>query len=129
MTRTVSCGLAALSLVAAATAADAQALSGAEIGKTIRGKRVYLATPFGAELPLLYRSDGRLEGTGSGIKLDARVQSADLGRWWIAGARLCQKWSSWYDGQTQCFAIDRTGPTSIAWRRDDGLSGTARIVP
>ncbi len=51
----------------------------------------------------------------------------ETGSWWVKGPKLCQKWKSWYDGKTLCFTINKTGKSTISWKRDDGLAGTARI--
>jgi hypothetical protein len=97
---------------APAMPATAAELSGPEIRELISGEKVRLSTPFGIALPLQYRQDPREEG-----------------RWWISGNSLCQKWPSWYDGRQFCFKITSLGANKIAWLRDDGASGTARIGP
>jgi hypothetical protein len=102
-------------------------LSGAEIERLIAGKRVYLATPYGLEFPLVYRNDGSVVGDASGFRLATLITPRETGHWWIENDRLCQQWPTWYDGRTFCFVIARTGSDSLAWTRDDGLQGTARI--
>jgi hypothetical protein len=118
---------AALAIAAPASAAFAQPMSGAELKREIAGKRIYLATPLGGELPLFYRRNGRVDGSGEAIGLGRFLAPTDSGRWWIKGDSLCQRWEEWYDGKTQCFVITRAGGDQIRWKRNDGLAGTARI--
>lgn len=119
--------LAALCL-AASGAAAADDLKGEALRRTVSGKRVYLATPLGGEFPLNYRADGVVDGSGAAVGLGRWMQTTDSGSWWVDGDRLCQKWRSWYKGKPFCFTIRATGPGTIAWTRDDGFAGTARIV-
>lgn len=118
-----------LVIAAAATPAHADLLSGRAIDDTVRGRRVYLAVPLGGEFPLHYRADGTVDGSGTALGLGRVMKPTDSGRWWVAGNRLCQRWTRWYDGRTFCFTLRRTGPATLAWTRDDGLSGTARVGP
>lgn len=111
----------------AASAAAAENLAGDELKRTISGKEVYLATPFGGEFPLNYRSNGVVDGSGKAIGLGKFMQPTDSGRWWVEGQKLCQKWTSWYDGKPFCFTVQSAGENKISWVRDDGLKGTARI--
>jgi hypothetical protein len=114
---------------AAAMVADASAqpLGGPQIEQAIGGKRVYLATPFGGEFPLNYRAGGVVDGDGEALGLGKAMAPRDKGRWWIDGDRLCQRWQEWYDGKPFCFTLQKTGPRTLRWRRDDGLEGRARI--
>jgi hypothetical protein len=71
--------------------------------REISGKRVYLTTPSGTEMPLTYHANGALDGEVSGgLKL---VQKSDYGNWWISGDRMCQKWRNWYHGRVYCFNL------------------------
>lgn len=119
--------VAALGLLAAPAIAWAEAVPGPKIDDLVRGKRIYLAVPLGGEFPLFYRADGRVDGTGEALGLGRAMRPKDSGRWWVSGDRLCQRWTTWYDGKTLCFTLRKTGAASLAWTRDDGLSGTARI--
>lgn len=101
-------------------------VSGDALKKLVNGKRVMLAAP-GGEFPLNYRRSGVVDGSGEALGLARFLQPKDSGRWWVTGEKLCQKWTSWYDGKPFCFTIQTTGPNSINWRRDDGYSGTARL--
>ncbi|MEJ1159186.1 hypothetical protein [Prosthecomicrobium sp. N25] len=118
---------AALLLPALAAPAAADTLEGREIDQTVRGRRIYLAVPLGGEFPLTYRPDGRVDGSGEAVGLGRVMRPKDSGRWWVDGRRLCQRWTTWYDGKVFCFTLRKTAPTQLAWTRDDGLSGTARI--
>ena len=128
MRRTNSALLTALVsfIVFAAPVAAADNVSGAALKTLVSGKRVYLAAP-GGEFPLNYRSSGVVDGTGEALGLGKFLQPKDSGTWWVDGDKLCQKWTSWYDGKPFCFTIQKTGANSISWRRDDGYAGTARI--
>jgi hypothetical protein len=120
--------LASFALVSfASVQAQAGPLSGEEIRTLIGGKRVYLSTPLRIELPLYYKSDGTVVGNISGFSMASMFAPKEAGRWWIEGARLCQKWPTWYKGKQFCFTISKVGDTRIAWTRDDNYSGTARI--
>ena len=101
-------------------------VAGEALKKLVAGKRIMLAAP-GGEFPLNYRRSGVVDGSGEALGLAKFLQPKDSGRWWVAGDKLCQKWTSWYDGKPFCFTIQATGSNSINWRRDDGYSGTARI--
>jgi hypothetical protein len=103
-------------------------LDGEAVRALVGGKRVLLKTPYGVELPLRYGADGSVEGDVSGIALASMFAPRETGRWWIDGNQLCQQWPSWYDGKALCFTVTQTGERSIAWVRQDGLSGTARIA-
>jgi hypothetical protein len=119
-------GVAALCALASPAAADT--LSGREIRREIIGKRIYLATPLGGELPLNYRRNGTVDATGEAIGLGRFVQPNDRGRWWLRGDNLCQQWESWYDGRAFCFTLTSIGDGRLRWRRDDGETGVARIA-
>lgn len=108
-------------------AAQAEVLSGNQIVDTVKGKRIYLAVPFGGEFPLHYRSDGRVTGDGTALGLGRYFAPKETGRWFVRGDRLCQQFPTWYDGEVSCFTLRQTGETRLRWRRDDGYSGRARI--
>jgi hypothetical protein len=114
-------------LLAAPAAADTGAMTDKEIRAAVVGKRIYLQTPFGGEFPLNYRTNGKVDGDGQALGLGRFMAPADKGKWWIKGGRLCQQWTEWYDGKAQCFVLQRTGETTLYWKRDDGLEGEARI--
>ncbi len=121
--------LAPVAVLAAISVAPAAAstLSGTEIRQTVTGKRIYLSVPMGGEFPLYYRPDGRIDGSGEAVGLGRFLKPKDSGRWWVAGDRLCQKWQTWYDGKTFCFTLASRGGDKVAWARDDGEKGVARI--
>src|SRR6478752_10372593 len=48
------------------------------------------------------------------------------GKWWVENDQLCQKWTSWMDGQSYCYKLTLDG-SKVTWVRNDGHSGTARI--
>ncbi len=114
-------------LMAQTHVAHAQMLEGTELKQTVTNKRIYLSAPLGGEFPLFYQSNGTVDGSGEAIGLGKTLQPTDSGKWWVDGAKLCQKWQTWYDGKVFCFTIDRVSDNKIAWVRDDGYKGTARI--
>lgn len=118
----------ALPLLAAGTMAHAEPIAGERLRAFVEGKRIYLATPFGLELPLRYLPDGTVSGDITGFSFARMFSPREDGRWWVAGDRLCQKWASWYAGKTSCFTVRKTGEQSIIWTRDDGASGRARVA-
>ena len=126
--------LAALALAVVVTAgaaapavADTGAMSGRALQSAVNGKRIYLQTPLGGEFPHYSRQDGVVDGSGEARGLGRFMAPKDSGKWWIADNRLCQQWQEWYDGKRQCFVLQRTGDTTLYWKRDDGLEGEARI--
>lgn len=111
-----------------ASGQDGRPLAGNELRRAIAGKRVYLAVPLGGEFPLYYRPDGRVDGSGETVGLGRFLKPTDSGRWWVDGSRLCQQWQSWYSGKVFCFTVSEHGPGRIAWERDDGEKGIARLA-
>jgi hypothetical protein len=111
----------------AALAAEPASLSGDELRKAVSGKTVYL-TISGFELPIRYSPSGSMEGSMGVVAASlARGEGAsDRGKWWISGNQLCQRWTSWMEGNSYCYTLTRQG-NSVRWLRDDGRSGTARI--
>jgi hypothetical protein len=114
-------------LAGAPTSASADMLSGTALKSFVSGKRIYLAVPLGGEIPLTYRKNGRVDGTGEAAGLGRYMTPKDSGRWWVSGNKLCQKWQEWYDGRTFCFTVTKMSDSRIRWVRDDGKSGVARI--
>lgn len=119
--------IAAAAACAVVAQAGAEPLRGPEVRSLVEGKRVYLSTPYGVELPLHYKTDGSVAGDISGISLSNLLVPRETGRWWVKGDELCQKWPSWYDGKTLCFELSRKGGGTITWVSRDGRKGTARI--
>lgn len=116
------------SVAVAGTPALASAqLSEKEIRNTVAGKRIYLKVPLGGEFPLYYQANGKVSGSGDAVGLGRFMQPKDQGRWWVRGNRLCQKWQAWYDGKQFCFTLSRGDGDTLFWRRDDGMTGRARI--
>lgn len=107
--------------------AEGEPLDNTGIKSLVTGKRIYLATPMGGELPLYYRANGKVDGTGEAIGLGKYLKPKDSGRWWVSKNRLCQKWQEWYDGRTFCFKLNRISSTKVYWMRDDGTSGISRV--
>ena len=116
-----------LALPVTAARAEPVPLSGDALRKAVSGKIVFLNIS-GFELPIRYAPNGRLTGKMSAVAASfARGDGAqDRGKWWVAGDRLCQQWSSWMDGKTYCYRLTVTG-AAVRWVRNDGRSGTARI--
>jgi len=112
---------------AEAPVVEANSLTEDQLREAIIGKTIYL-TISGFELPIYYKSNGRMTGSmGQVAAAFSRGDgSHDSGRWWIEANQLCQRWTSWMDGQTNCYKITRQS-NLITWIRQDGVSGTARI--
>lgn len=103
-------------------------VTGEEMRRLVTQNRIFLATPLGGELPLTYFADGRVDGSGEAVGLGRWLAPKDKGRWWIEGNQLCQQWEQWYDGKRFCFTLEKAGPATVIWRRDDGYSGRARLA-
>lgn len=116
-----------LALSATASLAKPVALSGDALRKAISGKTIFLKIS-GFELPISYAANGRMSGKMGAVAASfARGDGAqDRGKWWVAGNKLCQQWSSWMNGKSYCYRLSRDGAT-VYWVRNDGRSGTARI--
>lgn len=112
----------------AGASTDATSLSANELRRVVTGKTVYLDIS-GFELPIHYLANGRMSGSMGTVAatLSWGDVASDNGRWWIETNQLCQRWTSWLDGQTYCYKLTRQGDT-VHWFRNDGRSGTARIV-
>jgi hypothetical protein len=118
---------AGLILPALPVAAEPVTLAGDELKNAISGKTVYLNIS-GFELPIVYSPNGRMKGTMGAVAASfSRGDGAtDRGKWWVENDQLCQKWTSWMDGQSYCYKLTRNGNV-VNWVRNDGHSGTARI--
>jgi len=106
--------------------AERASLSSGEIKETVSGATIHLDTPLGIALPLVFNPDGSVLGTAGRLAFYLGSAS-DRGKWWISNSQLCQKWSKWFDGETSCMQIVKNG-SKFQWQRDDGKSGTAKIV-
>jgi len=127
LTLLVSVAFAASSLPKDAPVIEGTSLTEKELRQAIVDKTVYLNVS-GFELPIHYKLNGRMTGN-MGVVAATFSQgdgSRDSGRWWIDANQLCQRWTSWMDGQIHCYKISRRGNV-INWLREDGVSGTARI--
>jgi hypothetical protein len=111
----------------ATTQADANALAGDSLSKTIGGHTVVMQS-MGVSLPVSYRANGTMAGRMQSYVAAMAGESklSDSGKWWIKGGMLCQRWSHWLDGKTCCFSLKQSGAT-IYWTSTSGHSGTARI--
>jgi len=109
------------------TLAGSTSLSADELRRAVAGKTVYLDVS-GFELPIRYLDHGRMSGRMGTVAATLSIGDpvSDSGVWWIEANQLCQRWTSWLEGQTHCYRLTRKG-NSVQWFRDDGRSGTARI--
>lgn len=110
-----------------AGASASEWLDGEAIKARISGKRVYLSTALGVEIPLRYGNDGTVSGSVKGISAAKLLAPKESGRWWIESNKLCQQFPTWYKGKRFCFLIKDLAEGQIGWTRDDQFSGTARI--
>jgi hypothetical protein len=110
-----------------AAAADAHAKAADEAVRTlVSGKTVLIDAVFGASIQVVFRPTGSMLGQAGSLAYLLGAAS-DEGRWWIAQGRLCQRWKTWLDRETQCLRLREDGAT-IRWVRDDGKTGTARFA-
>jgi hypothetical protein len=118
---------AGLALPALPAIAEPISLAGDELRQAISGKTVYLDVS-AFELPIRYSPNGRMSGTIGAVaaSFGRGDGTSDRGKWWVASDQLCQKWTSWMDGQSYCYRLIRNG-NSVQWTSNDGRSGTARI--
>lgn len=107
--------------------AVAAPLSGEEIKSAIGGKQVMLKTTWGG-FPLRYATSGRVTGDGTALGLARFFAPKETGKWWVAGNKLCQQFPTWYNGKQFCFTLSRQNSSGLIWVRDDGYSGTAKIM-
>lgn len=119
---------AAFAASAGAASAGSATLSGDDLRSAIADKTVVLKIS-GFELPIQYSSRGTMTGRMStfAAAFSGNEGVSDRGKWWVDGNRLCQKWSSWMDGETYCYALSQNG-RQVRWVRNDGRSGTALIA-
>ena len=112
----------------AKTLAGNTSLSADELRRAVAGKTVYLDVS-GFELPIRYLDHGRMSGRMGTVAATLSVGDpvSDSGVWWIEANQLCQRWTNWLEGLTHCYRLTHQGD-SVQWFRDDGHSGTARIV-
>lgn len=121
-------GLAFVVVTALATLpANASQLSGAEIKSVIIGKQVMLKTFWGG-FPLRYATSGSVTGDGTALGLAKFFAPKETGKWWVAGNQLCQQFPTWYHGRKFCFTLSMQNATTLKWVREDGYSGTAKIL-
>lgn len=109
--------------------AASSALSGDALRSAVSDKTVVLKIS-GFELPIRYSSRGTMTGRMGTVAaaFSGSKGVSDHGKWWVDGRMLCQKWSSWMDGETYCYALSQQGKNNVRWVRNDGRSGTARIA-
>ncbi len=107
----------------------AEQLKGPKLRSAVTGKTVYLSVAAGVELPIKYRSGGVMFGRLKGLAaiIPTSMPKMDKGRWWIAKGSLCQIWNTWLKRKSYCYKL-RQVKGQVFWRRNDGASGTARIV-
>ena len=104
--------LAAAGILAAvaSTAHAQQALSGADIQKALKDKRVALSCVDGTSGSGRYtmqKNSGTIRGSYS---LPPAAPTADTGRVRAQGDTLCLKFSKLNGGQERCFAVSQAGP-------------------
>jgi hypothetical protein len=106
--------------------AEPQALGPDALKQALSGKTVFLDTPFGVAVPITYHGNGLMSGKAGLLSYFLGAEN-DRGRWWVLEGKLCQRWFKWLDAEPSCMRLTFDG-NKIAWRRDDGLAGTATIA-
>jgi len=119
-------GALAFSATTAAWAQSPPGLSGSQISELVAGATVEIDTPAGTKLPVRYTQEGRLSGEARDLAWYLG-SATDVGRWWVAGDRLCHKWIRWFNAEPQCMRIARDG-RNFRWHSQDGNTGTAAIA-
>jgi hypothetical protein len=101
---------AGLALPALPASAETVSLAGAALRQAISGKTVYLNIS-AFELPIVYSANDRMKGTlGTVAARFSRGDGAsDRGKWWVENDQLCQKSTSWMDGQSYCYKLTLDG--------------------
>lgn len=109
--------------------AQAETLKGKKLRSEVTGKTIYLSVATGVELPIRYKAGGTMYGKLKGLiaLVPTGMPSKDKGRWWITKNRLCQAWNKWLKRKAYCYKL-RKVKGQVYWYRNDGRSGTARIV-
>ncbi len=127
--RLVKFFLVAFCCVAFVSAGQAKTLKGKQLRSEVTGKTIYLSVAAGVELPIRYRAGGTMYGKLKGLiaLVPTGMPSKDKGRWWITKNRLCQAWNKWLKQKAYCYKL-RKVKGQVFWYRNDGRSGTARIV-
>ena len=110
-------------LFALSNYANAATLRGGNLKSTLQGRVLNLATQVGT-LPIRYRANGTMSGNSAKIAKYVGF-SNDRGRWWVSGAKLCQKWQKLFDRKTICYRLSKSG-NNISWS-GGGRSGSARL--
>jgi hypothetical protein len=118
---------AGIALPALPAVAESVSLTGDELREAVSGKTVYLNVS-GFELPIRYLANGRMRGKMGTVaaSFSRGDGSSDSGKWWVEDDQLCQKWTSWMNGNQYCYRLSREGEI-VHWVRNDGTTGTARI--
>lgn len=126
---TVAAVLTAGALAACATSAVSEPIQVAatDLHRFVSGKTVVLHTRMGP-LPISFRENGTMHGRAGSQPLAAYAgQAQDHGVWWIQGGQVCQRWSKWLEGRSQCVTFEVNG-RQLHWRSTDGYEGTAVIA-
>ena len=105
--------------------AGGEAVSGQKLISAVSGKVVHVSTAVGA-VPVKFHSNGTMSASSGGIARLTGVAS-DKGKWWVAGSRLCQRWSTWLEGKTHCLLVKIDG-SKVHWTSTSGKSGLATIA-
>lgn len=119
----------AVLMVFAGSNVQAEQLKGPKLRSAVTGKTIYLSVATGVELPIKYRSGGFMSGRLKGLAsiIPTSMPKKDKGRWWIAKNSLCQTWNKWLKSKSYCYKLSQV-KGRVFWKRNDGASGTARIV-
>lgn len=95
--------LACAAVAAVAPLAVAAPLGDSEIRETLVGQSIDWWEQGGWHAgSLLLEPDGRAE-----ITVDTPAPSADVGRWFVSGGRLCTVWSRVRAGTQKCYTLER----------------------
>ncbi len=110
----------------AAASGRAQLLSGDALKSLIPGAILQHDTPIGTVVPVSYGKDGTLAGRAGAVAFFLG-SATDRGRWWVAGSKLCHKWTVWFEAKRHCIVLRRSG-RKIVWDDGKGETGTATLI-
>lgn len=128
VTRSVLGGSLIIGWIAASCAAQAEwtPVPGRVLSQMVAGSTVVIDAPMGFKLPIQHADDGSMSGEAGGLSFYLG-SATDTGRWWIAGDRLCYRWTRWFKSEARCMKVRRDG-SRIEWEKEDGESGTASLT-
>ncbi|MDX2258049.1 MAG: hypothetical protein NW205_03960, partial [Hyphomicrobiaceae bacterium] len=94
-------------------------MRGPELKVAVAGATLALDSPIGIALPIVFAHDGTMTSEAGTLSF-LLGSSRDVGRWWIAGDKLCKRWQVWFENKTKCVWVGIAPDNRITWRHADG---------